>query len=89
MISVGPFPARIKGEEAQIHVLRNNGFCWGRVVFKDGREFDVGTNRDYYDQEDEVAAEHFERLARRGKMEAPAGWRGFVWMTIVGECGHE
>ena len=60
-------------------MLRNDGFCWGRVVFKGGRECDVTTAADYYDQEDEVAAEAFERSARRGNMTLPKGGPGFEW----------
>jgi hypothetical protein len=64
-----------KRQPAQIYVIRNDGFCWGRLVLKDGTNFDISTSRDYYEHDDVSAAEAFERAMRRGKVEEPmASW---------------
>ncbi|MCC6248470.1 MAG: hypothetical protein IT499_12040 [Rubrivivax sp.] len=65
-----------KGRPALLFVLRNNGECWGRLVVG-GEELDVCTTRDHYDDDDATALAAFERAARRGRVEATAGWLGF------------
>lgn len=76
MIFSEAFPITIKGKPAQVRVVRNNGYCWGRVIFKDGKEFDVSIQRDHYERIDEEAAASFERAAKRGKLLEPLGsWR--------------
>lgn len=71
MIFSDAFPVKIKGRSAQIRVVRNDAFCWGRIVYSDGAEFDIETRRDYYDHADEDAAFAFERAVRRGRLEEP------------------
>lgn len=64
-----------KRKPARMHVIRNDGFCWGRLVTADD-EFDVSTRRDFYDYDDETAAEAFIRVAKTGRYEEPyASWR--------------
>lgn len=78
MFSEFHFNFRFKRQHAQMHVCWNNGYCWGRIVTKDGREFDVHTARDYYD--DHVrGAEAFERAAKRGKAERAQHWTGMKY----------
>lgn len=75
MIFSDAFPITFNGKPAQIRVIRNDGFCWGRLITKRS-ERDVYTKRDYYEQEDLVAAQAFERAAKRGNIEPPAAsWR--------------
>jgi hypothetical protein len=74
MLMTDAFNITYKGEPAKLYVMRNDGYCWGRVVTKDGEELDAITRKDYYDQEDEVAAVAFERAAKRGNVESAAGW---------------
>lgn len=74
-------PFTYKGQDAQMRVLRNNGYCWGRMVLADGTEVDVSTNTDHYDDTDTEAAEAFIRAARFARCRsAPATtWRaGFA-----------
>lgn len=81
----------IKGQPAQVHVVRNNGACWGRIVLKDGAEHDVDTARDWYDQEDEEAAAAFVRKARSRPRELNGayGWHGQEWVPGINEDGKE
>lgn len=64
-----------KGEPAKMAVLRNNGYCWGRIY--QGKEcLDVTIRKDWYDYSDEDAAQAFIRAARReSNVEPAAGWR--------------
>jgi hypothetical protein len=81
MLSSEMFPITLKGKPAQLYVCRNNAFCWGRVVLPNGKNYDVDTRRDYYDQEDLVAAEAFERAAKRGKLELSKSWP-IAWVAV-------
>lgn len=69
------FPFKLKGAPAEMRVLRNNGYCWGRVIFTDRRraQLDVGSRLDLYEQDDVYAAEVFIRKALRGGAEPIAG----------------
>ncbi len=70
------FNTTYKRQPAQIYVIRNDGFCWGRLVLEDGTNYDITTRRDYYEADDISAAEAFERAMRSGKVEEPmASWR--------------
>jgi hypothetical protein len=62
-----------KGKSAEMYVLRNNGYCWGRVITSRGLQLDVSTRRDHYDREDGDAANAFIRKAKRGGVEPMAG----------------
>lgn len=77
MIFSEAFPFTYKGRPAQLRVIRNNGFCWGRIVCKRGGELDVWTRSDQYERTDEAAAA-FIRAAKRGSVEpavgSPIGW---------------
>lgn len=81
MIASEAFPVTYQGKPAQIRVLRNNAHCWGRLILKNGREFDIppAESADKYDCIDEDAAEYFERRMNRGHVEPAMGsWR-FGW----------
>jgi hypothetical protein len=52
-------------QPATMTVLRNDGYCWGRIETADGQRFDVSTGKDWYDYDDESAAEGFVRASRR------------------------
>lgn len=76
LISEG-IPATIRRRPALVHVVRNDGYCYGRVLFTDDNsEHDVSTSRDWYDADDEDAAAAFVRKAERRPLEEPAAsWR--------------
>lgn len=64
------------GKPAQLSVIRNDGYCWGRIRFQDDREpqLDVMTRKDCYDDDDTAALDTFERAAKRGRVEPAVGW---------------
>lgn len=58
MIRSGPFHYTLLGRPVNLLILRNAGYCWGRLVFAGGENFDVGgTERDLYDWDDASAAD--------------------------------
>jgi hypothetical protein len=58
MLISAPFPFEHAGQPAQLRVLRNDGFCWGRIVLADGTNLDVGIEEaDWYDLTDTDAAQ--------------------------------
>lgn len=59
------FPLTYDRKPAQMRVLRNDGYCWGRLITADGAQLDVATARDHYDDCDEDAAASFIRAAKR------------------------
>jgi hypothetical protein len=75
MIFSPPYPFEFRKQPAQMYVVRNDGFCWGRIVLKDGTNYDVATQRDHYERIDEEAAEAFMNKARRGVEEPISSWR--------------
>lgn len=76
MIISEAFPFTLKKQPAQMYVVRNDGFCWGRLVLEDGTEYDVESKRDRYDYDDDEAAASFIYLAKRGMIEEPmSSWR--------------
>jgi hypothetical protein len=53
------FPVTFRGAPAQLHILRNDGYCWGRLVTASGEQFDVSPaeeDLDLYDYADGDAA---------------------------------
>jgi hypothetical protein len=68
-----PFPFTLAQKPARLYVLRNDGYCWGRVIDHAGLEWDVSTHHDYYGEPDEIAAEAFIRKAQRFQLQLPAG----------------
>jgi hypothetical protein len=74
-----PFPFTFQGAPARLYVLRNDGFCWGRIVRdnapdgEEGAQLDVSTHYDQYDKADEDAAECLMDAARNGHAEPIAG----------------
>lgn len=76
MLSSNAIPVRFRGRAGTIRVFRNNGSAWGRINLPGGDEFDVYTNRDYYEYDDASAAAAFMRAANRGQYEPAIGWRG-------------
>ena len=65
------YPAgRIDKQPAQVRVIRNSGYAYGRIVLKDGSNYDVFTNKDWYEHSDQDAAAGFVRAARRKKITA-------------------
>ena len=69
LISELVVPFTYEGKPAQMYVLRNDGYCWGRIVTESGQELDVTTEADHYDQEDEIAADAFIEAALGGAAE--------------------
>lgn len=69
------FRFTLKGAPADMRVVRNNGYCWGRIVFPDRRraQLDVSSRFDLYWRADDYAAEVFIRKALRGGTEPIAG----------------
>lgn len=61
----------LKRRAARLYVLRNNGYCWGRLIFDGGEEHDIVTRADLYDRQDEEALDALERKARRSGFEEP------------------
>lgn len=56
-----------RGKPARLYVLRNNGYCWGRVVDDRGNEWDISTQADHYDDTDEDALDAFQSASHRGR----------------------
>jgi hypothetical protein len=79
MIFSDAFPITFKGQPAQLRVVRNDGFCWGRLVLKSGEELDIETGRDQYERADEDAAVAFENAAKRGNVEPAVGEYRIGW----------
>jgi len=68
-----------EGQDAQVSVLRNNGYCWGRLVLADGREFDIEPDDDFYGEDDDYVLGELQQLAANaGNLclcaGAPIGW---------------
>lgn len=62
-------------KSAQLMVLRNDGFCWGRIVLADGTNLDVDSASDYYEYDDEYVLDRFEDLSTIPRHVSPAqGW---------------
>jgi hypothetical protein len=79
VIASDPIPVTIKGRAAQMRVIRNSGFCWGRIIYPDNMEADVHPQRDFYNWTDEEAVRAMERHAnRKGTTEVLGSWR-FGW----------
>lgn len=66
-----PYPFTYKRQPAEMHVIKNDGFCWGIFVLKDGTNLEVSTARDYYDSDEERAVDAFINAAKRGKATEP------------------
>ena len=66
------------GKRATICVMRNNGYCWGRIDTEDGSELDVVTPKDLYDEDDDYVIKAYLKVARGtrvGTIEPATGWR--------------
>ena len=76
MISSDAVTFTYKGKPATLCVMRNNGYCWGRIVCQDGTQWDVmHIHKDMYEQPDEDVLEAYIRLSRNPKCVNPAvGW---------------
>lgn len=73
MLISDPRDITFRRRPARLFALRNNGYCWGRVIDADGAQWDVDTAHDWYDYDDDDALDAFERAAKRGKVEPLAG----------------
>ena len=63
-----------RGLAAVLSVIRNNGACWGRIRCA-GKQLDVETRRDHYEESDEDALDAFERASRNPKcVDDAIGW---------------
>ena len=67
MLISGGRKIRFRGKRAVLIVLRNNGYCWGRVECPDGRRFDIDADEDHYDDEDDDAIDAFIEYAKDDK----------------------
>lgn len=68
-------PIAFRGERAQLTILRNDGYCWGRIVTSTGKNFDVQTEEDWYDLDDADAMDAAEEAAKDPANVSPAqGW---------------
>lgn len=76
------FALKFNGRPANMRVIRNDGYCWGRLICLDGTEFDVSTARDHYDDDDDKAARAFIRAAQRGNVDDPSGWEGIGYVNL-------
>jgi hypothetical protein len=73
-LSTYPVDCTVKGYDAQIVVIRTNGYCYASVFFPDfGQDFDIYGERDVYDLSDEAATRYFINVARRTLQLAPKG----------------
>ncbi len=62
------------GKPAKLAVMRNNGYCWGRIR-QDGQQFDVMTETDWYDLPDDEVEEACIQAAKDPTNVQPAvGW---------------
>ena len=50
-----PITIQFRGHDAQLRVVRNEAFCWGRITARGEQLFDVNPPRDLYDQPDDKA----------------------------------
>lgn len=61
----------LKGEPAELRVVRNQGFCWGEVsTLPESRtlkvsDFQITTHKDQYDESDDDAAAAFIKVAKK------------------------
>jgi hypothetical protein len=67
MLLSHPRTINFQGKPATLRVLRNNGFCWGRLSLEDGTVHDVESDEDWYDDEDEDALDAFESVLREAE----------------------
>lgn len=75
MIFSDMYRITFKGKPARLWVMRNNAYCWGRIVVKgQKRELDVVPRRDCYNDDDDSAAATMERVAKRGRVETALSW---------------
>ena len=66
MIASESFPFVFRRKPATLTVMRNNGYCWGRIdAPHQSKPLDVITARDWYEFPDEEAAQAFIRKAER------------------------
>lgn len=73
------------GEFAQLRVVRNDGFCWGRVVRQNGVNLDVElpAEVDLYDEPDAAAVASMEALLQSGQavLVDPLSSHYFDWLA--------
>jgi hypothetical protein len=62
LISQG-VPFVYRGQQAEMQVVRNDGYCWGRFMVGE-ESFDVSTAADHYEQPDDEASAAFVRASR-------------------------
>jgi hypothetical protein len=67
-------PITFRGKLADLCVIRNDGYCWGRITTAAGEQFDVSPieDEDLYDSDDVDARQRFEELARDEANISPA-----------------
>lgn len=63
---------RFKDAPAHMYVLREDGYCWGRIIDATGAQWDLHSQRDYYDEPDEDAANAFIRRSHIRRLIEPA-----------------
>lgn len=73
MLISSPRRTIYKDTEARLFVLRNNGYCWGRLVLPDQTQFDVEPpdGKDPYDWPDWDAADLLEEQVAAGRVTGP------------------
>lgn len=77
MIASHSIPITYKGVQATLEVLRNDGFCWGRITTEQGAQLDVNApeGEDLYDWADSDAIDRLEELAQDESNVTPGvGW---------------
>ncbi|MBT2325506.1 hypothetical protein J7E62_24540 [Variovorax paradoxus] len=74
MIMSDAVAVTFRGEPATLRVMRNDGYCWGRIVAYDKQQFDVSVpdDEDVYDDCDEHALERFEECMHDEILVSPA-----------------
>lgn len=75
MIESHTIRIRYRKQPASLSVMRNDGYCWGRLITAGGEKLDVFTRRDHYEENDTDALEAFERAARNPRcVDKAEGW---------------
>ena len=65
------YPFELKGEPAELRVVRNQGFCWGEVNTLPHSKnlkltrYEVSATKDYFDSSDDVAAAAFIKVVKK------------------------
>lgn len=65
------YPFQLKGEPAELRVVRNQGYCWAEVntlpesITLKLSNFQISTYKDQYGEDDDDAAASFIQVAKR------------------------